>query len=411
MVRRSLRGSLASQALARASAVDLIAAGKAAAEMLDAFRSERPGLARRSVGIVPYGVRPPEPGLEWHVGRHPVPDERSEAAGRAALRVAEAAGEDDLVILLLSGGASSLMALPANGISSGDKRASLHRLLGAGTDIESLNGVRKHISRLKGGRLAAACRGRFLTLAVSDVVGDDLSVIGSGPGVGDPSTFHGAAEVLSRHGGLDSYPRAVVDHVMRGVAGEMAESPKPGDPSLGRAVAAVIGNRADAVAAAGRAATALGYVVHVLEEPVVGEARDAAKEYADRVGRLVGHDPAPLCVLSAGETTVRVVGDGRGGRNQEFALALARTIGAVDRPTALVSVGTDGVDGPTDAAGGYVDTTTLSRARDQGLGDPERFLADNNSYEFFLRLGDLVKTGPTATNVGDVQILLTARKS
>ena len=227
MVRRSLRGSLASQALARASAVDLIAAGKAAAEMLDAFRSERPGLARRSVGIVPYGVRPPEPGLEWHVGRHPVPDERSEAAGRAALRVAEAAGEDDLVILLLSGGASSLMALPANGISSGDKRASLHRLLGAGTDIESLNGVRKHISRLKGGRLAAACRGRFLTLAVSDVVGDDLSVIGSGPGVGDPSTFHGAAEVLSRHGGLDSYPRAVVDHVMRGVAGEMAESPKP----------------------------------------------------------------------------------------------------------------------------------------------------------------------------------------
>jgi len=199
--------------------------------------------------------------------------------------------------------------------------------------------------------------------------------------------------------------------VMRGVAGRVAESPKPGDPRLGRAVAAVIGSRADAVAAAGRAATALGYVVHVLKEPVVGEARAAAKQYAARVGRLVGHDPSPLCVLSAGETTVRVVGDGRGGRNQEFALALARTIGAVDRPTALVSVGTDGVDGPTDAAGGYVDTTTLSRARDQGLGDPERFLADNNSYEFFLRLGDLVKTGPTATNVGDVQILLTARKS
>jgi hydroxypyruvate reductase len=325
--------------------------------------------------------------------------------------VAEAAGEDDLVILLLSGGASSLMALPANGISSGDKRASLDRLLGAGTDIESLNSVRKHISRLKGGRLAAACLGRFLTLAVSDVVGDDLSVIGSGPGVGDPSTFHEAAEVLSRHGGLHSYPRAVVDHVMRGVAGGVAESPKPGDPRLGRAVAAVIGSRADAVAAAKRAATALGYVVYVLEEPVIGEARVAAKQYADRVARLVGHDPAPLCVLSAGETTVRVVGDGRGGRNQEFALALARTIGAVDRPTALVSVGTDGVDGPTDAAGGYVDTTTWSRARNQGLGDPERFLADNNSYEFFLRLGDLVKTGPTATNVGDVQILLTARKS
>jgi hydroxypyruvate reductase len=327
-------------------------------------------------------------------------------AARRALAIAAAAAPGDLLVVLLSGGGSALMALPADGISLQDKQQAVRTLMEQGADIHELNTVRKHLSAIKGGRLAAAAGGAVLTLAVSDVVGDDLSVIASGPTVPDDSTFAAALDLLAARGGAGRYPPAIVEHLRRGAAGELAETPKSGDGQLARATARVFGAQRAALDGARAAAEALGYHVHVIAQPVTGEARIAAGSHVRMLAGALRSLPRPACVISSGETTVTVTGPGKGGRNQEFAFVMARSLGELGTDVVAASLGTDGVDGTTDAAGALVEPATFARARAAGITDPERYLAENNTYEFFARLGDLVKTGPTNTNVGDLQVVL-----
>jgi hydroxypyruvate reductase len=279
-----------------------------------------------------------------------------------------------------------------------------------GADIYELNTVRKHLSAIKGGQLAVAARGDVLTLAISDVVGDDLSVIASGPTVPDDSTFAAALDVLDRRGGPSRYPSSVVARLSRGARGEIAETPKTGDSRLARAAARVIGPQRGALEGARAAAAALGYSVHVVAEPVTGEARIAAASHMAALRDLLPSLSRPACVISSGETTVTVAGTGKGGRNQEFAFAMAQAMagGGEHVQVAAASIGTDGIDGPTDAAGAIADASTFARAAAAGLTNPDAFLLDNNTYVFFDRIGDLIRTGPTDTNVGDLQVVLIA---
>jgi hydroxypyruvate reductase len=308
-----------------------------------------------------------------------------------------------VLIVLLSGGASALMALPADDLTLEDKQETVRRLLKGGATIHELNAARKHLSTIKGGRLAAATRARVVTLVISDVVGDDLSVIGSGPTMPDPSTFGDALRVLDARGGRASYPAAVVSHLERGARGEIDETPKPDDPRLHKSIARIIGGRMTAVAGAVEAARSRGYHVHTIDAPIVGEARHAAVLFAGEMRQALARLTPPLCIVGSGETTVHVTGDGVGGRNQEFALAMLPLL----HDAVFGSIGTDGIDGPTDAAGAVIDATTLTRAASRGL-DPMGYLRNNDSYHFFSALGDLVQTGPTGTNVGDVQVALIA---
>jgi glycerate 2-kinase len=379
----------------------VIAVGKAAGPMLNAFAISVGRPLRAIEGIGP--VRPDSlpAGAEWHDSGHPIPDSRSVNAARRALAIAAATAADDLLVVLLSGGASALMALPADGITLEDKQQTVRRLLRGGATIDELNAVRKHLSGIKGGRLAAATGAPVVTLVISDVVGDDLSVIGSGPTMPDPSTFTDALAVLDARGGRAAYPSDVVAWLERGERGGVAETLKPADPRITRSVARIIGGRMTAVEGAAAAARSRGYDVHVIDRPIVGEAREAARAFADDVRAVRARVTSPACVIGAGETTVHVRGGGVGGRNQEFALAMLGYLA----PSAFGSIGTDGIDGPTDAAGAMIDTTTAERAAALGL-DPRRFLDDNDSYHFFSALDDLLRTGPTGTNVGDVQVAL-----
>jgi glycerate 2-kinase len=345
-------------------------------------------------------------GFELIVGGHPMPTESSEEAGRRALAIADSVGPDDTLLVLVSGGASALMAVPADGVTLDDKRTTTDRLLKGGADIHALNTVRKHLSAIKGGRLATHTHGTLRALVISDVVGDDLSVIASGPTVADASTFADAREVLRRFGGEDAFPRAVVERIRRGAAGAIPETPKPGDAQLTRAQTTLIGTRRKAMTGAQAEAATRGYHVVPLKEPIVGEARTAAVEFLRRAASAAG-SARPTCIVSSGETTVRVTGNGKGGRNQEFVLATAGLLARAETPMAVASVGTDGIDGPTDAAGALADDTTVQRAEAAGLL-AQAFLEDNNSYAFFDALGDLIHTGPTGTNVGDLQVLLVA---
>jgi len=396
--------------LRRARHVDVLAAGKAAGTMLEAFVRQAPVEPRVRLGIGPARSGPvsTSPAVEWCDGGHPLPDRGSLRGAERALAVARGSGAEDLLVVLLSGGGSALMALPAEGLTLEAKQRTARTLMERGADIYELNTVRKHLSAIKGGRLAAAAGGSVLTLAVSDVIGDDLSVIASGPTVPDDSTFAAALDVLERRGGLREYPGEVVAHLERGVAGTIAETPKSGDPRLARAQARVIGPQRGAIEGARRAAEMLGYHVRVVSEPVTGEARVAGAAHAEGTATMLPDLSRPACVIASGETTVTVTGGGRGGRNQEFALGMARALGALGRDVVAASVGTDGVDGPTDAAGAVVDPSTLARAADAGL-DPERALEDNDTYSFFDRLGDLIRTGPTSTNVGDLQVILVGK--
>ena len=311
------------------------------------------------------------------------------------------------MLVLLSGGASAMLAAPAEGLSLADKVETTSALLRAGVAIDGLNAVRKHLSRIKGGRLAATA-GRTITLALSDVHGpseDDPSVIGSGPTVADNTTYADALRVIGESGA--KVPPGVVSHLKRGSRKEIAETLKPGDPRLLATTFEIIGNRHTVLKAALRAAQDRGYVSHVLPAATTGEAREAAQRFFEEARWIAAAGARPVCVLAVGETTVTVKGEGKGGRNQEFALALAPTIGEFGRATALASAGTDGIDGPTDAAGAIVDSSTLERAARAGV-DWRQSLAANDSYHFFEPLGDLVRWGPTGTNVGDLQVFLIA---
>ena len=395
----------------RASAIDVIAAGKAASAMTIACADATDVTVRTRLGIGPRrSTNDPSlpPQTIWFDAGHPFPDEGSVAGAGRALEIAAASRPDDLLLVLLSGGGSALMALPAKGLTLLDKQSAARTLMEAGADIYELNTVRKHLSSIKGGQLAASAQGSVLTLAISDVVGDDLSVIASGPTVPDDSTYADALAILDRRGGRDRYPDAVVRRLRDGVSGLVAETPATGDARLSRTSARVIGAQRGAVDGARAAAAALGYQVIVVAKPVTGEARVAAKEHVDGIAHVVASHPRPLCVISSGETTVTVSGSGKGGRNQEFAVAMAQSIDALGPDVAAASIGTDGIDGPTDAAGALVDPTTFTRARAAGIADPERYLLNNNTYPFFDRVGDLIRTGPTNTNVGDVQVILIA---
>jgi hydroxypyruvate reductase len=403
-VRVSLRARV--PALFQGARCAVIAAGKAAAPMMRAALAELPTPPLAALCVAP-AIDPDLPSSVSQVaGGHPVPTAGSIDGGERALALAASLDPADVLLVLLSGGASALLAVPAEGLTLDDKRATTQRLLRAGADIHALNAVRKHLSRIKGGRLAAATRARTTCLAISDVVGDDLSVIGSGPTVADPSTFDDALSMLDRFGGRGAFPPSVVACLERGALTGVGESPKPGAPALSGARTEVIAGRLDALTGARREAERLGYHTIVLDTPVTGEARTAAAAHEAFVRRATDDSSAPLCLLSAGETTVTVTGSGRGGRNQEFAVASLRWLDRLGRPAVLASVGTDGIDGPTDAAGALVDSTTLARALDTSPVAPEAALADNASYPYLDALGALVRTGPTGTNVGDVQIVI-----
>jgi len=391
--------------LQTAAAVDVIAAGKASSAMLNAFAASCSVPIRRMLGIGPDSPPLLPEGAVWETGGHPYPTAGSIAGARRARDIAAALAPGELLVVLLSGGGSALMALPADPLSLEDKQRTARLLMEQGADIFELNTVRKHLSAIKGGQLAIAARGKVLTLVVSDVVGDDLSVIASGPTVPDVSRFEDALAILSRRGGAGRYPPAVVERLEKGARGELPETPKPGG-ALSHSYARVIGPQRGALDGARIAAEALGYHVHLWPQPVTGEARIAGADYIDAVMRKASTMPRPACVLSAGETTVTVVAAGRGGRNQEFALAMAEPLARIGGDVVAASVGTDGIDGPTDAAGAVVDTTTVARARAAGAGTPAQYLAENDSYRFFDAIGDLVRTGPTDTNVGDLQVVL-----
>ena len=356
-----------------------------------------------AVGTHRTGLMPAA--VEWFEASHPLPDDRSVAAARRAMEIAESVPESGCLLILLSGGASALLAAPAHGLTIDDKRHTIETMMHAGADITELNTVRKHLSRVKGGRLAAGCRGTTVTLAVSDVIGDDVSVIGSGPGVPDETTWADADAALERRGGA-AHVDAVRQMVRDGLAGRVPDTPKAGDPRLARAAGLVIGSRLDALTAAREAAAARGYRAIVFDAPVRGEARESALTWYASASGAARRAGGRVCVISAGETTVRVTGSGTGGRNQEFALALARAVSEAAHDTLVASIGTDGIDGPTDAAGAFVDRTTMMRAAQRGLRDPASYLEQNDSYTFFTALDDVIRTGRTDTNVGDLQILL-----
>lgn len=337
---------------------------------------------------------------------HPLPDDRSLEAGRRALAIAaEAAAADDLLLVLLSGGGSSMLALPAPPLSLDDKRRTIACLLRAGIAITPLNVVRKHLSSIKGGRLAAAA-GRSLTLALSDVhePEDDPATIASGPTSADTSSYADALAVvrpLARE-----LPPAVIAHLARGAAGEVDDTPTRGDPRLRHAAYVVIGNRHTATAGAAAEARRRGYDPLVVPGAVTGEARDAGRAFVESALARAGSRRG-VCIIGSGETTVTVRGRGRGGRNQEFVLGAAAAL--EQAPGALLaSVGTDGIDGPTDAAGGITSASTIARAAAAGI-DLDAALADNDAYTALQRLGDLIVWGPTGTNVGDVHLLLTMK--
>jgi hydroxypyruvate reductase len=343
---------------------------------------------------------------------HPIPDEAGLLGTRRMVELVANATERDLVLVLLSGGASALLTLPAEGLTLADLRSLTDLLLRSGAAITELNTMRKHLSRVKGGDLARlASPARVIGLVLSDVVGDPLDVIASGPTAPDPSTFSDAWAVLERHNLVECVPRAVVERLKAGMAGCVPETPKPDDPLFQSTILptiqnVVVGSNRQAAEAAVATARGLGWNCLLLSTYVEGEAREVGRLAAALAREMALHDcpvPRPACLVWGGETTVTVRGQGRGGRNQELALAAAMAMEGLSS-VLLVALGTDGTDGPTDAAGAIATGATAARARALGL-DPFRSLADNDSYPFFQALDDLIRTGPTGTNVNDLLML------
>ena len=385
--------------------IHLLAVGKAAAPMAAAW-IRHIAIPKEGLVVGTHRGNADLRSLRWLQGGHPIPNEQSVRAGREALMFARSLGANDCLVVLLSGGASAAMAAPLGGLSITDKQATVSALLSGGADITGLNTVRKHLSAIKGGRLAAACPGTTWTLAVSDVVGDDPAVIGSGPTVPDLTTFADAQRVVDQVGVASRLPSSVLALLAAGLRGEIEESVKPGDARVARAEWRMIGGRRDAMAGAKEAAEAQGYRVVVIDDPIVGDARRAGAAHVEWVRANLPRLARPACVVASGETTVKVTGDGIGGRNQELVLSAALSLAGLPLGSTVASAGTDGIDGPTDAAGAIADTATLERARTSGLPEPADYFARNDSYHFFAALDDLIITGPTDTNVGDLQIVL-----
>ena len=388
--------------------VVLLAAGKAAgsmAEVAERVYLEDRGLASElltGIAVARHGYGRPTKIVEMVEAGHPVPDAAGLAAAERALALADGAGRGDLVLVLMSGGASANWIAPATGISFADKQAVTRALLKCGAHIGEINTVRKHLSRIKGGRLARhAFPARVATIAISDVPGDDPAVIGSGPTVPDPSTLEQARAIVAK------YALAVPDAVTRALADAANESPKPGDEIFASTSFTLAARPADALAAAERVAKAEGYEVVFLGDRVEGEARAVAAAHA-ALARDLRAQGRRAVIMSGGELTVTIRGQGRGGPNQEYALALASELAGMPGIAAIAG-DTDGTDGgagsATDPAGAYIDGTTVARAKSLGL-DPAAFLADNDSTGFFKRLGDLLQPGPTYTNVNDFRAIV-----
>jgi glycerate 2-kinase len=399
--------------LADASRIFLIAAGKAARGMAAELAARLGPKLHDALVIFPSSPQAsgaPPAGTSGEArdsictiaAAHPVPDSSSERAGAAALEIARRSGPGDLLLLALSGGASSLMVAPAGPVTLADKIAINAALLRSGAAIRELNTVRRHLSAIKGGGLLRACDGaRVLNLIVSDVAQNDLATIGSGPTAADPTTFAEAIGVLKRRGLWGRAPESIRDRLERGAAGEVAETVKPGDPMLARADNVVIGDNRTALEAAAGAAAAAGYTVDRWRE-LYGEADDVGRALSAHLSAIGGER---VCVVAGGEPVVTIRGEGRGGRAQQAALAMALEFQRLGRERRIMALfaGTDGIDGPTDAAGAFVSPRTAERAREAGL-DPTAALARNDAYPLFAALGDLLVTGPTGTNVSDIFI-------
>lgn len=380
--------------------------------MTKAVSDNASDIITRGVVVTKYGhARSGEiPGnIEIHEAGHPIPDRNGVEATRRAIDLLKEADEKTLVLCLISGGGSALLVAPKQGISLDDKQVVTDLLLKAGASIDELNAVRKHISDIKGGRLAEyAYPARVMSLILSDVIGDKLDVIASGPTSPDLTTFEAALAVVEKHQLAGKIPKTVIDILEAGAKARIAETPKPGAPIFQRVENIIVGSNMKAAIAAEKKARQLGFSTSLLSTELQGEATDTARWLAKKAmeakGLLQKKPGIKICLISGGETTVTVRGNGKGGRNTELALAFAREIDGIQGITFL-SAGTDGTDGPTDSAGAIVNGESVRKGRSLGL-DPGAYLSNNDSYTYFSSTGELLKTGPTGTNVMDLQITL-----
>ena len=386
----------------------LVGCGKATAPMARALEDLLGSRIHRGLINVKYGFTDNLTQTEIMEAGHPVPDQPGVEGARKILDLLNGAGERDLVFSLISGGGSALMPLPAGGITLAEKQDLTRRLLACGASIDEINAVRKHISLSKGGQMArAAYPATSVNLMLSDVVGDKIDVIASGPFAPDTSTFEQVGRILEKYA-LQDIPGAVSAYLKAGLERAVPETPKEGDPLFDRVHNLVIGSNILALQAAARKAEASGYRTLILSSMVEGETREVARVHTAVAGEILktGNPLSPpACIISGGETTVTLRGNGLGGRNQEFCLAAATDLAGLPHRVVLLSGGTDGNDGPTDAAGAVVDPTTVARGRELGM-DAEDFLARNDAYHYFEKTGELLMTGPTNTNVMDVRLIL-----
>jgi hydroxypyruvate reductase len=384
----------------------VLGAGKAAASMALAVEQHWPASApldglvitRYRHGLLTNRVKVVEAG-------HPIPDASGEKAAREILRLAKSLGPDDLLLALVSGGGSALLSVPVDGITSDALKATTKELLRCGAPIQDMNTVRKHLSAIQGGRLAAATKARVLALVVSDVTGDDPTHVASGPCAPDPTTYQDALDVLARYS--VKAPKTVVDFLERGAGCALPESPKPGDKVFARVENRVIATAQQSLQAGAAFFRAHGVTPAILGDSVTGEAAEVAKVYGALARQVKRHGEPfkpPVALISGGECTVTVRGRGRGGRCREFLLALALDLGGLEGVHAL-ACDTDGIDGTEDNAGAYLAPDSLARAESTGLS-AKRLAANNDSYSLFSVLGDLVVTGPTRTNVNDYRVIL-----
>ena len=394
--------------LAQFDRISLVGAGKATAPMAAAIEDLFGERIHKGLINVKYGFTQELVFTEITEAGHPVPDENGEKGTGKILDFLQSSGEKDLIFSLISGGGSALLPSTVGNITLSDKQEITRKLLGCGASIDEINAVRKHISSSKGGQMArAAFPATIVNLMLSDVVGDKMDVIASGPFVPDSATFRHVWEIFKKYD-LKDIPPAIYEHMKAGVDGQISETPKDNDKIFDRVFNFIVGSNILALEAASATAKTLGYETLILSSMVEGETREVARVHAAMAKEIIKTGrpiPAPACIISGGETTVTIRGDGLGGRNQEFCLAASMDLVELPPNVVILSGGTDGNDGPTDAAGALVDPFTVMRGKDVGMEAAE-FLNRNDAYHFFEMTKDLLITGPTNTNVMDVRLVL-----
>ena len=397
--------------LSRYREIIILGIGKASARMAAAMELVLDDEITRGFVITKYGHAVPTQKIKVLEAGHPIPDENSLRGAETLAQIAREADDKTLIINLISGGGSALFCLPAGDVTLADKIQTTRLLLACGADIDEMNCIRKHLSRVKGGGLAKiVCPARLVNLILSDVIGDRIDSIASGITAPDPTTFSNALAIVRKYSLEDKFPPAVTEHLMRGERGIIPETPKQGEPAFKNTINAILGNNTLACQAALKQAQALGYNAHVLTTTLTGEASEAGIMLAQMAGGLIAgknNSTNKSMLISGGETIVTIRGEGKGGRNQEMALAFACELHRLQPGTQNVyflSAGTDGSDGPTDAAGALVNPELMEEMKNIA-GTAKAHLAQNDSYNFFAKTGCLFQTGPTYTNVCDIQIL------